>query len=99
MTASLATLSATDRCIVAAPRNCYEVEHKVHNFGDNIDIAARNFNGKKVISAIRIGGDCFDVTLQNFPHQFGKLVKGKTIRFTTTEAWLNSWLDTAQAAV
>lgn len=98
MTASLTTLSAVDRCLVAAPRNCFERAHQWHNFGDSFDATARNFHGKKVVNAIRLQGDCFDVTVQIFPHQGGKLVKGKTVRFTTTEAWLADWLASAQGA-
>lgn len=97
MTASFSTLAAVDRCIVSAPRNCWEVSSAVHDFGNVIDCSARHFHGKLVLNAVKLGDDCFDVTVQNYNHVMGKLVKGKLIRFTTTGSWVGEWLATVGA--
>lgn len=99
MTASLSTLTATERCIVAAPSNPWEVLATVHDFGNILDCSVRNFNGKKVLNAVKLGNDCFDVTLVNHNHLAGRLVKGATIRFTTTGAWLGEWLKAVGSTV
>jgi hypothetical protein len=93
----LSTLPAGDRCIVSAPRNCFEVSSAIHDFGSVVDCFARNFNGKKVLNAIKIGNDCFDVTITNYNHMGGRLVQGKTIRFTTTGTWVGEWLKAVGA--
>lgn len=91
MTASFTTLPAVDRCLVSRPSNIYRVEALVHNFGDNIDCTIAAFHGEKKLSAIRIGGDCFDVEVQDNPRRYGKIVNGRKIRFTTTEQWIKNW--------
>jgi hypothetical protein len=96
MAASFSTLKPTDRVLVSAPKNCFEFSSLVHCFGEVVDCTARNFHGKKVLNAVKIGNDCFDVTIENFNHCFGKLVKGKVIRFTTSETWVNEWIETAR---
>jgi len=93
----LSTLSAVDRCIVSAPRNCKKVESAVHDFGSVVNCSATNFRGKLVLNAVKIGNDCFDVTVVNYNHMGGKLVKGKTIRFTTTGTWVGEWLKAVGA--
>jgi hypothetical protein len=97
MAFSLMTLSAADRCIVAAPNNCFEVTSQVHDFGEVVDCSARHFGGKLVLNAIKIGNDCYDVTVQNYPHIGGGLRKGKLIRFVTTGTWVGRWLATVGA--
>ena len=97
MTASFSTLTATERCIVAAPRNCWEVSSAIHDFGNIIDCSARHFHGKLVLNAVKLGNDCFDVTVQNYNHMQGRLVKGRLVRFITTGSWLNDWLATVGA--
>ena len=92
MSASFSTLTATERCIVAAPSNHWEVIATVHDFGNVVDCSVRSFNGKKVLNAVKVGNDCFDVTVGNHSHVAGKLVKGSTIRFTTTGTWVEEWL-------
>jgi len=99
MTASFSTLTATELCIVAAPSNPWEVSATVHDFGGIVDCAVRNFNGKKVLNAVKVGNDCFDITLVNHNHFQGRLVKGSTIRFTTTGTWLHGWLEAVGATV
>jgi hypothetical protein len=99
MASSFSTLSATDRCIAASPRHCFSVDSAVHDFGNVIDCSTRNFNGVKRLNALRVSGDCFDVTICNFPHVGGAPRLGRTIRFTTTEAWVNDWIAKAKTKV
>ena len=93
----LSTLPAVDRCIVSAPRNCLEVESAIHDFGSVVDCSARNFHGKLVLNGVKIGNDCFDVTVVNHNHMGGRLIKGRTIRFTTTGTWVGEWLSAVGA--
>jgi hypothetical protein len=97
MAASFSTLTAVDRCIISAPRNCLEVSSCVHDFGNIVECSARNFHGKLVLMAVKIGNHCFDVTVVPYNHQGGKLVKGKSVRFTTTDTWVNEWLSAVGA--
>jgi len=99
MTASFSTLTATERCLVAAPSSPWEVCATVHDFGGIVDCAVRSFNGKKVLNAVKVGGDCFDITLVNHNHLQGRFVKGSTIRFTTTGTWLKEWLKAVGSTV
>lgn len=99
MSASFSTLNPNDRVMVSAPRNCTEFSSQIHCFGEVIDANARNFNGRKKLNAVKIGNDCFDVTVELWDHRMGKLQKGKTIRFTTTETWVHEWLNTADPKV
>ena len=97
MAFSLMTLPAVDRCIVTAPKNCFEVTSQVHDFGGVVDCSARHFDGKLVLNAVKLGNDCYDVTVQNYNQMQGRLVKGRLIRFTTTGTWVGKWLATVGA--
>jgi hypothetical protein len=99
MTASFSTLSALDRCLVAAPVNCWSVETLVHDFGNVVDCVVEGFNGQVKLNAVRVSGDCFDVTVRKFPRLQGSCKLTKTIRFTTTETWVNAWVDKVQSQV
>jgi hypothetical protein len=99
MPASFSTLTATERSIVAAPSNSWDVVATIHDCGGVVDCSVRSFNGKKVLNAVKVGNDCFDITLVNHNHLQGKLVKGSTVRFVTTGTWLKEWLGAVGSTV
>ena len=96
MSASFSTLSAVDRCLVSAPKHCTDFHVEYSDCREFVKCTARNFHGMKLLTAVRVSGDCFDVCVEYFQHIWGKLSKGRTIQFTTTEAWLNEWIEIAK---
>lgn len=98
MTASLSTLSPLERSIAGAPLDCFEHSVCVHNFGDNIDCVGFNYGCKKKLSAVRVYGDCFDVTVVHYPKKNGRFERGDTIRFTTSKQWVMEWAALVSAS-
>lgn len=98
MASSLSTLSPLERSIAGAPLDCFEHSVCVHNFGDNIDCIGRNYGCEKRLNAIRVHGDCFDVTVVHHPKKNGRLERGDTIRFTTSKQWVMEWAALVSAS-
>ena len=99
MAASFSTLTPNDRILALVPSNPTSVHCESAPNGDFVTVQVSSFHGNRKLQATRVAGDCFDVTVTNYPHVMGQRKRpGRVVRFTTTECWVLQWKETAHAA-
>jgi len=96
---SFSTLHPTERCLIAVPSQLWSTavtrSTKVEDEWSEIVATVENFDGEKIMTAQRVGNDCYDVKFQIRSRIQGKLKLTREIVFTTTGSWVDAWIETA----
>jgi hypothetical protein len=96
---SFSTLNPAERCLIAVPSQLWSTavtrSTKVEGEWSEIVATVKSFDGEKVMTAQRVGNDCYDVKFQTWSRIQGKLELTREIVITTTGSWVDAWIETA----
>lgn len=95
MAASYSTLSKAERSLTTIPVNPQSVH--VSKTWDKIHASVINLNGERQLNAKKIGNDSFDVEFVTKVILGGKPTETSKVSFTTSESWINQWIDMAHS--
>jgi hypothetical protein len=95
--ASYCTLSALDRVLVSPPSHPWSLDVESNESQSTIVAQVENFNTILVLCARQIDtSDCYDVSVDLYPHRNGSKKYSRTIQFTTSKEWVNQWIEMTQ---